>query len=185
MLYQYFCDGYLQYLVEHLISRCWSVDRCGQLDKSNCEGGTQWRYWQIVTTVATVTEEVETVPSVTSIRSVDSRADNGTKRNFTVPGEGSYWNTPTTAFTIKNILRYYENWDDCSVRKDNNIGWEAIRILANQTTRWLWFWRASVSIPHLLTVLVLSASMRFRQGEGCSRGLLWALWNFAKSRWQL
>ena len=82
-----------------------------------------------------MTEEVETVPSVTSIRSVDSRAANGTKRNFTVPGEGSYWNTPTTAFTIKNILRYYKNWDDCAVCKDNNIGWEAIRILANQTTR--------------------------------------------------
>ena len=52
------------------------IDRCGQLDKSNCEGGSQRRYWQIVTTVATVTEEVETVPSVTSIRSVDSRAHN-------------------------------------------------------------------------------------------------------------
>ena len=81
-----------------------------------------------------MTEEVETVPSVTSIRSVDSRADNGTKRNFTVPGEGSYWNAPTTAFTIKNVSRYYENWDNCTVRKDNNIGLEAIRILAYQTT---------------------------------------------------
>ena len=59
-----------------------------------------------------MTEEVETVPSVTSIRSVDSRADNWTSHNFTVPGlpgEDSYWKAPTTASTIKKLRIYYNS----------------------------------------------------------------------------